>query len=132
MGADDLVLQTAAAGGVITSDPLPGWIVAEGLLVLTAPSGSDYQWFVDGAPVENSGRISGATAQTLVFSPVLVGDAGMYTCAYDDGGGKALVETQPFELEVLPAGSLPVAGIAGLVAAGAALAALAARRIRRR
>ena len=38
-----------------------------------------------------------------------------------DTVAKALVETDPFELDVLPEGSLPAAGIAGLCALAAAL-----------
>ena len=131
----DLSIDSAPATGpgVITSDPLPGWIQTGGNLTLTAPSGSGYQWYVDNVPIENSDRISGANLQVLVFTPALQDDAGSYTCVYDDGtGGKVLLETLPFELEVLAAGSLPVAGIAGLALAAAALVALAARGMRRR
>jgi len=128
----NLQVESAGAGGVITSDPAPGWIQAEEPLTLTGPAGSaTYVWFVDGMLVENGGRISGADTETLVFSPVLVDDAGTYTVAYDDGS-KATVESQPFVLEVLPAGSLPLVGLAGMAAVSAALAAFGARRLRRK
>jgi hypothetical protein len=48
--------------------------------------------------------------------PILVAEhAGLYRATYDDGSGKAIVETDPFHLVLLPAGSeLPVTGIFGL------------------
>lgn len=125
-----LVVDTAGTGGVITSNPVPGWIEAGGPLTLTGPAGTGHQWFVDGALVADNGRISGADEQVLAFAPVLVDDAGVYTVLYGDGS-KALLESQPFVLEVLPAGSLPL-GLAGMVAVAAALAAFGARRTRRR
>lgn len=44
----------------------------------TAPAPS-CQWFKNGQPVGNSGRIAGATTDTLTFSPALESDAGVYT-----------------------------------------------------
>lgn len=39
-----------------------------------------YQWFKNGAPLLNNGRILGATTPTLVITSVLPADVGQYTC----------------------------------------------------
>ena len=57
----------------------------------------------------------------MQFDPVLEEDAGIYTCRYDDGS-KALVETSPYTLDVLPPGSLPAAGAAALAILACAIA----------
>ena len=126
-----LTLAEEGGGGEITCNQNAGWIEAGTVLILTAPSGSDYQWFKNGDAVSNSSHVSGANEQVLTFSPLAVGDAGTYTCVFDDGTGKGLVQTAPYELSVLAAGTLPVAGIAGMAMAAAALGVVAARRMRR-
>ena len=50
--------------GVITCNLEPGWIEAGMRVVLTAPTGTSYQWKQDGE------QMIGETAQTLVFDPV--------------------------------------------------------------
>jgi len=128
-----LSVETPGAGGVITASGQPAWlgdtIVAGYPLILTAPSGVSFIWYKDGVPVEDSATVTGSNTQTLQFSPVSTSDLGTYTCVFDDGSHKTLMEAT-FELLVL--GTVPVAGIAGLALAAAALVALAARGMRRR
>ena len=59
------------------------------------------------------GRLTGTTGRVITFDPVLQTDAGSYVCRYTPEG-KETAETPPYLLEVLPPGSLPVAGIIGL------------------
>lgn len=108
----------------ITASITPGFIEAGTMLELQAPQGgSDYQWwkFNDGteafeAVPEDAPRVTGVTDRVLTFDPVLEEDAGTYKCTYDDGI-KAPTETPSFDLEVLPAGSIPVLNWAGLALA---------------
>jgi hypothetical protein len=117
----------------IVSDPIPGFIVDGGPLTLTAPADAlSYLWRFNGEDMSDTDRITGVNSRVLVFSPVsMLDDEGTYTCVYDDGSGKEIFETPPFELDVLPAGSVPVAGIIGLALLAASTAwggALAVRR----
>ena len=88
---------------------LPEGFIEEGTtLVLMAPGGSDYQWKKGGVDVTPDGdRLTGITSQDLVFDPVVQSDAGVYTCAFDNGA-KVATETEPYTLDVLASGSLPV------------------------
>ena len=83
-----------------------------------------YQWKKDHL------NISGATQTTFEIPFASALDTGNYTVAVTDSS-KATYESKPFHVEVLAAGSLPVAGTAGLTALAAALAALGARRRRK-
>jgi hypothetical protein len=114
----------------IVSNPGPGFIEQNGPLTLTAPEGSNYQWRFNGGNMSDTDRITGTDSRILEFSPVTMDDEGTYTCVYDDGTGKAIVETPPFVLTVLPAGSLPVAGVVGfaLLAALTAIGGIVMRR----
>jgi len=115
----------------IVSNPALGFIVAGGPLTLTAPAGGSYQWRFNGDDMSDTDTITGTNSRVLVFLPVTTDDAGTYTCVYDDGSGKEVFETPPFEVAVLPAGSVPVAGIIGLALLAASTAwggALAVRR----
>ena len=108
-----------------------GWIEAGERLTLTAPEGSNYEWFKDDVSVsDDPPRVTGAFERTLVFNPVAESDAGTYTCSYDDGTMKVTVVTSPFELVVFAEGSLPAAGAAALaiLALGAITAGVAALR----
>lgn len=97
----------------IQSNLSPAFIEEGALLQLTAPDGGSYQWKKDGSNVSDGGNISGSNAQTLVFDTVLETDEGTYTAEFDTSG-KAVVETEPFVLAVLPAGSVPGANAWGL------------------
>jgi hypothetical protein len=111
--------------GVITCNVGQGWIEAGMRVVLTAPTGTSYQW------KEHGEQLIGETAQTLVFDPVAESDAGEYTVVYDTGT-KELQETALFVLDVLPAGSLPVSGLVGLGLLGAAMVTGGAAYVRRK
>ena len=125
---------TASVPGAepIVSNPGLGFIVAGGPLTLTAPAGGlSYLWRFNGEDMSDTDTITGTNSRVLVFSPVTVDDEGTYTCVYDTGSGKEILETPPFELDVLSAGSLPVAGIIGLALLAASTAwggAVAVRR----
>ena len=123
--------EAPAAGNAITASLPAGWI-EEGMdLTLTAPAGVSHQWYKDGAALaDDAPRLTGSDAQNLVFAPVLQSDAGVYTCVYDDGA-KAAVVSDSYLLDVLPADSLPAAGLVGL-AIGANLLILAGVAARRR
>ena len=82
-----------------------GFIEVGMTVVLTAPAGTDYHWFKEGE------ELTGENNRTLSFDPVEEEDRGTYVCVYDDGG-KAIVQTEPFELVVFL--DLPAAGTACL------------------
>ncbi|MCX5771095.1 MAG: C25 family cysteine peptidase [Candidatus Hydrogenedentes bacterium] len=94
-----------AARGRITCN-VNGFIEAGALVIMTAPEGTDYHWFWEGE------ELLGENSQTLVFDPVTVGNGGTYVCVYDNGDGKTVVETEPFELMVFL--DVPAAGTACL------------------
>jgi len=124
--------EVPPANTKIVSDPTQGFIQAGNRLTLTAPTGSNYEWFKDDVSIsEDPPRVTGAFERTLVFDPVQESDAGIYTVSYDDGSEKEIVVTDPFLLEVLPAGSLPVAGVAALALLALGLGAGAVRYVRR-
>jgi hypothetical protein len=112
-------------GGVITCNYRPGFIEAGMDVILTAPSGTSYQW------KESGDLLIGETSQTLEFNPIEESDGGSYTVVYEDGT-KVLNETPPFALDVLPAGSVPVAGLIGLGVMGLAACAGGAAFLRGR
>jgi len=99
--------------GKITSTLLPGFVQEGDLVTLSAPATSSpspgYIW------TRNGTVISGATDADLVFAPVMMADEGVYRVQYDNGASKVVVISQPFKLEVLPAGSLSVGYTAPIV-----------------
>ena len=97
---------------------------------LTAPAGSAYHWKKDGVYMSDAPpRITGTQSRALVFAYLVPEDAGVYTCEYNDGS-KAIVETPPYVLVVLPEGSLPALSLWGMLLLAMALL-TAARLIRR-
>lgn len=117
---------------IITANLPQGFIEEGARLVLTAPEGSGYVWKKDGVEVTpDGGRISGLNERDLVFDPVLESDEGVYTCEYENGA--EFFETEPYVLEVLAPGSLPVltnlfAFVMAIVLATGGLTALWLRR----
>jgi hypothetical protein len=106
----------------IVANPAPGFIEEDRPLSLTAPAGGlSYEWHFNHSPtpMSDTDRITGTQSQVLRFAPVLKDDEGTYSCVYEDGTVKVLVETAPFELTVLDAGTLPIAGMAVLCLVGA-------------
>lgn len=81
-------------------------IEAEMNVVLTAPIGLDYHWYHD------DDELTGQTSRTLIFDSIEEVNRGTYVCTYKYGD--TVITTDPLELEVSPAGSMPVAGLAGL------------------
>lgn len=79
-----------------------------------------YEWFFNGEPL-------GVYTSTLTLTDVTAFNAGAYTVrVYDDS--KGVYESEPFVLEVLAEGALPVGAGAGLAVLLAAAGALALRR----
>ena len=99
--------QAPAGTTEIVCSPGAGFIEEGMRVVLTAPDGLNHQWYFEGSAVV------GGTSQELVLDPVQLSDAGSYVCRYDDES-KAVVDTPAYDLAVLPADSLPVAGLVGL------------------
>jgi len=66
-----------------------------GRLELTAPPGAvSYQWLKNGLPLNDGGTIFGAATQTLIIDPLSLDDTGAYSCLYDDGTPRAMLETE--------------------------------------
>ncbi|MBI2422366.1 MAG: hypothetical protein HYV27_06015 [Candidatus Hydrogenedentes bacterium] len=123
---EPVVVEIAAGTG-------SGFVEEGNPLTLAVPGGfSGYQWLRDGVPlVEDAPRLTGVQSSTLHFDPVIMEDAGVYTCAFDDGS-KAPALSEPFTLEVLPPGSLPLGKGWLLAIPGVLLAAWSTRRYRAR
>lgn len=67
----------------------------------------EYQWLLNGTPID------GATEPEYVKEAVALSDAGVYRCRATDSYVKTVVLSDPVNVEVFPAGSLPVAGGVG-------------------
>ncbi|MBI2425066.1 MAG: hypothetical protein HYV27_19735 [Candidatus Hydrogenedentes bacterium] len=118
-------------GGAIESSRANGFIQDGHGLVLTAPAGTGHSWYRGGVPIVTEGeRLTGVDSPSLIFDPVLESDAGIYTCAFNNGN-KALVETAPFTLMVLPPNSLPAGAWISIAALMAAITAFTLRLFRR-
>jgi hypothetical protein len=115
----------------ITANITPGFVVPGIRVELTGPEGADYAWEKDGYTLEDDPpRVTGTGARTLVLDPVELGDSGTYVCFYNNGA-KEVVQTEPYELEVLDS-TLPAGGILALAALVAALGLGGARGLARR
>ncbi|HUW61594.1 MAG TPA: hypothetical protein VMZ06_11350 [Candidatus Bathyarchaeia archaeon] len=110
---------TVAQGNTIACSVSPYDIVEGMRIELIAPEGTNYQWRKNGVDLENDGHFTGVTERVLVLDHVSLEDAGIYTCLYNNGAGKEIVETEPFELVVQP--PMPAAGFPGLAIVAAAL-----------
>lgn len=107
----------------ITASIAQGFIEEGDLLVLTAPTGTSYQWKRNGV------NLGGETGAQLLFDPVTESDEALYVVQYDNGQ-KAIVQSLPYVLAVLPAGSLPLASLA-LLATIVLTILVAGKRLRR-
>lgn len=92
--------------GRIRGNFTPGF-VEEGMRIeLEAPETvadpPQYQWKKNGL------ELTGETSRMLILDPVTMEDAGAYSVSFENGLAKAIVETPPLQLDVLPQGSLPV------------------------
>ncbi len=89
-----------------------------------------FQWHKDGAPLSDGAGVTGATASHLHLGPPIdAGTAGVYRCVATDAIGHS-ASSQPIELAVFEAGSLPGLSGVGLALLGAALTIAAVRRRR--
>jgi hypothetical protein len=59
-----------------------------------------YQWFRDGVPLRDGGRISGATTEELLITPVLPSDSGRYWLEASLETGQSAV-SEPADVDVL-------------------------------
>ncbi len=50
------------------------------IVVVQDPIFQEFQWRMDGQPLSDDGRISGATTSALAIDPTELGDAGLYDC----------------------------------------------------
>jgi len=123
-------------GGPITSNIAPGFIEEGMHLLLTAPDGSNYQWKKDDINLSSSTRVSGVTSRVLDVNPVESGDSGIYTSVYTWISGPYVppitAPSLPFSFNVLPEGSLPVAGVIALGILAAATIGLGLGRVGRK
>jgi len=102
--------QVSTAGGTVTANVTPEVIVDGERLELTAPAGgSDYRWKKDGVFLADGGNISGALTRVLVIDPLALTDSGVYSCQYENGVARSVVETDGFIVTVLAVASLPIA-----------------------
>lgn len=104
----------------------PAFVDAGSSITLTASvSGGtapyEFQWSKDGT------TLSGKTSEALQLLNVTAADSGEYTCLVTDAEDSAMV-TNAVVIDVLPAGSVPVAGFAGLGLLAALVAGLGARK----
>lgn len=76
---------------------------------------TEYQWYRDGVPLVDDGRIVGATSRTLDILSTESGDSGAYTCVYT-GLDKSIAVYGPIQVRVVDDSEMPVSGMAGLVA----------------
>ena len=74
---------------------------------------SPWQWYHDGVPVVDDGRITGANKRNLDILSLLPSDSGDYTCDYFPKAGKALATYGPIHITVAD-GSVPVGGAVAL------------------
>ncbi|MBN1187352.1 MAG: immunoglobulin domain-containing protein [Bacteroidales bacterium] len=51
---------------------------------LDNPSSHTFQWYKGTTPLSNNGRIAGVTSNILSINPVVLSDAGQYSCMIDD------------------------------------------------
>jgi hypothetical protein len=91
---------------IVTSNLLPEEIIEGGRLELTGPvGGSDYRWKKDGVFLADGDTITGSMTQTLVIDPLSPGDSGVYSCQYENGVVRNVVETDGFDVSVIAGGS---------------------------
>jgi hypothetical protein len=107
--AELTVQPIGASGGQITINLSPEDIVVGARLELTAPAGgTDYRWKGAGLFLSNTDRISGVHTRTLVIDPLALEDSCVYSCQYEDGVLRNIVETDGYVITVLAPINLPV------------------------
>jgi hypothetical protein len=91
-GATDsaAVILTLASGPTIVVQPTPQMVALGSnatFSVTAAGSSLVYRWSKGSTPLNNGGRISGATSSALTISSVIDSDAGSYSCLITNLGG---------------------------------------------
>jgi len=104
--------------GPVTVWPLNPWLKEGSMIELTmAIEGTGYRWFKDGQLIEEVlPRIVGTNTSQLIISSLVVDDPGEYEGICDCVDTELLDITDPFYLQVLLIGSLPVASFVKLMA----------------
>ena len=72
---------------------------------------STFAWAKDSEPLTDDGRILGANARTLHITSLDIGDAGVYSCTYDDGAMAPSV----YEKTIQVVTRVPAVGPLGMV-----------------
>ncbi len=87
----------------------PAGSLEEGMSIhLVAPEGTGHVWFRNGQPVhEDPPHITGTGTQSLSIGPLATADSGDYECMYSDAAQNLRI-TEPYNVDVLPVGSVPV------------------------
>lgn len=85
-----------------------------GVTLLSSIYPPEYQWLFSETPGGPAEEIAGATDSEYVDDFLSLEDSGWYSCRVADSGAKTELLTDPIEVLVLPAGSLPAMGIAAL------------------
>lgn len=91
-------LEIIVEGGVevaVSQQPEGDVVDAGGTLSFTAAGTTTgaaltYQWRLDGNPLADDGRITGATTATLSVANASLDDVGEYTCVLSDSGASAI------------------------------------------
>jgi hypothetical protein len=127
----ELVIQPlGAGGGDITSNLSPDEMIEGARLELTAPAGgTDYRWKGAGEFLTDNGRVSGTRSQTLIIDPLALSDSCIYSCQYETGAPRIVVETNGLVVSVKAPVSFPAASPFALACIGIGLVLIAARAI---
>jgi len=97
-----------------------------------AKSSSPWQWYRDGVPLVDDGRITGANRRNLDILSVQKSDEGAYTCDYIPKGFNTTVQTYgPINITVAE-GDVPASGVTTLVLIAVAAGAAGIAAIRRK
>lgn len=93
---------------------------------------SPWQWYRDGVPLVDDGRITGANRRNLDILSLQGSDSGAYTCDYYPKSGKALATYGPINIVVadgpVPAGSAMTMALIALAVSGCGAFALRRRK----
>lgn len=97
---------------VITQQPADQTVEPGGIATVHVgveqPYAADFEWRREGVPLEDDGRIMGATTDTLVIYPVEPADAGSYDCLVTSQlGSHCAVTSDPALLTVAPGDNCP-------------------------
>jgi hypothetical protein len=87
--------------GVVTRNLSPAETMKGERFELTAPAGAaSYQWLKNGVPLTDGGPVSGVSTQTLIIDPLSISDSGVYSCRYDNGVPRAVLQSEGIDITV--------------------------------